>query len=92
VPRRLSEAETIPVAGPGHRAKAQPGGLSPREREVAALLARGFSNPQIADQLAMTQRTVAAHIEHILDKLGFAWHTQIGVWAAEHDLAGRGRH
>jgi DNA-binding NarL/FixJ family response regulator len=34
----------------------------------------------------ITQRTVAAHIEHILNKLGFASRTQVGVWAAEHHL------
>ena len=44
--------------------------LSPREQQVAALPARNLSNRQIAGQLVITERTVAAHIEHILDKLG----------------------
>ena len=57
--------------------------LSPREREVAALIAQGLTNPQIAVHLVITQRTVAAHVEHILNKLGFASRIQIGVWAAE---------
>jgi DNA-binding NarL/FixJ family response regulator len=60
--------------------------LSPREREVAGLVARGLSNAQIAEQLVIGQRTVAAHVEHILNKLGFASRTQVGVWAAEHGL------
>jgi predicted ATPase/DNA-binding CsgD family transcriptional regulator len=60
--------------------------LSPREREVAALLAEGLTNRQIAEQLVVTQRTVASHIEHILEKLGFASRHQVGVWAAEHGL------
>jgi ATP/maltotriose-dependent transcriptional regulator MalT len=61
--------------------------LTRREREVAALIARGLSNKQIARQLVITDRTVASHVEHILDKLGFASRTQIGIWAVEHDLA-----
>ncbi len=60
--------------------------LTPREGEVAGLIAQGLSNRQIAERLVITNRTVAAHIEHILHKLDFASRTQIGVWAAEHGL------
>jgi len=60
--------------------------LTVRQREVAALIARGLSNRQIGRSLVITERTVAAHIEHILNKLGFVSRTQIGVWAAEHGL------
>ena len=60
------------------------GPLTPREREVAALVAQGLSNRQIAERLVITERTVAAHMEHILDKLSFSSRTQIGVWAAHH--------
>jgi predicted ATPase/DNA-binding CsgD family transcriptional regulator len=63
-----------------------PDRLTRREREVAALVAEGLTNGQIAGRLVITQRTVAAHIEHILNKLGFASRTQVGVWAAEHHL------
>jgi non-specific serine/threonine protein kinase len=55
---------------------------------VAALLAHGLSNRQIAEQLVITERTVAAHIEHLLDKLGFASRHQVGAWADEHRLSG----
>jgi non-specific serine/threonine protein kinase len=58
--------------------------LTPREREVATLIAHGMSNRQIAERLVITERTVAAHVEHILDKLSFGSRTQIGVWAAHH--------
>jgi DNA-binding NarL/FixJ family response regulator len=44
--------------------------VSPREQQVTALLARNLSNRQIAGQLVITERTVAAHVDHILDKLG----------------------
>jgi class 3 adenylate cyclase/HAMP domain-containing protein len=60
--------------------------LTAREREVAALVARGLTNRQIAEELVISERTVAAHIEHILTKLDFASRTQVGVWAAEHGL------
>jgi non-specific serine/threonine protein kinase len=62
--------------------------LTRREQEVAALVAQGLSNRQIAERLVITPRTVAAHIENILGKLGFTSRTQVGVWASEHD---RGR-
>jgi adenylate cyclase len=62
------------------------GPLSAREREVAALIARGRTNRQIAEELVIAERTVAAHVEHIMTKLDFASRTQIGVWAAERGL------
>jgi non-specific serine/threonine protein kinase len=62
------------------------GPLSPREREVVALVARGLTNREIAAGLTITERTAGAHVEHILDKLGFASRTQIGVWAVRHGL------
>jgi DNA-binding NarL/FixJ family response regulator len=60
--------------------------LSPRERQVAALLAEGLTNRQLAERLVVTERTIAAHIEHILDKLGFASRHQVATWAAENGL------
>jgi non-specific serine/threonine protein kinase len=60
--------------------------LTARECEVAALVGRGMSNRQIAEKLVITRRTVAAHVGHILDKLGFTSRTQVGIWATEHDL------
>jgi predicted ATPase/DNA-binding CsgD family transcriptional regulator/DNA-binding XRE family transcriptional regulator len=44
--------------------------LTPRERQVAALLAHGLTNRQIAEQLVVTERTAAHHVEHVLAKLG----------------------
>ena len=60
--------------------------LTAREREVAALVARGLNNREISTQLLITRRTAAAHVEHILHKLEFTSRTQIGIWAAEHGL------
>jgi non-specific serine/threonine protein kinase len=76
--------EPTSASAPHHTARLDP--LTAREQDVAALIAQGLSNRQIAASLVITERTVAAHVEHILNKLGFASRTQIGVWAAEHGL------
>jgi DNA-binding CsgD family transcriptional regulator len=73
-------------AGPPAGSRRRVGELSPREQQVAALLADGLTNRQIAARLVVTERTVAAHIEHILDKLGFASRHQVAAWAADHGL------
>jgi DNA-binding CsgD family transcriptional regulator len=70
----------------GHGMKQAFGGLTEREREVAALIAQGKSNQAIADGLVVTKRTVETHISNILFKLGCASRTQIAVWAVETGL------
>ncbi len=59
------------------------GGLTEREREVAALIARGKSNREIADELIVSYRTVETHVGTILSKLAFSSRAQIAVWAVE---------
>ena len=61
--------------------------LTSREREVAALIARGLSNRQIAETLVVAQRTATNHVEHILNKLGFHSRTQVAAWATERRLS-----
>jgi predicted ATPase/DNA-binding CsgD family transcriptional regulator len=56
--------------------------LTQRQHEVALLVGQGLTNRQIAGRLVVTERTAAAHIEHILDKLGFTSRTQIAAWVA----------
>ena len=63
------------------------GRISQREREVAALIARGYSNRDIAGALVITEGTAANHVEHILTKLGFTSRAQVAAWATEHSLA-----
>ncbi|WP_433440572.1 ATP-binding protein [Nonomuraea sp. CA-141351] len=57
--------------------------LTPREMEIARLIARGMKNKEIAAALVIAQRTVEGHAEHILRKLGFTSRTQIVGWVAE---------
>ncbi|MEZ0053787.1 putative ATPase/DNA-binding CsgD family transcriptional regulator/Tfp pilus assembly protein PilF [Mycobacterium sp. MAA66] len=57
--------------------------LTPREREIAELVARGMRNRDIAAQLVIARRTVDSHVEHILAKLEFSSRTQIAALVAE---------
>jgi predicted ATPase/DNA-binding CsgD family transcriptional regulator len=74
----------LPAAGVG---KAPFGGLSRREHEVATLVAQGRSNREIADALAITERTVEGHISSMLGKLDFRSRAQISAWLVEQGLA-----
>lgn len=58
--------------------------LTMREREVAQLIGRGLTNRQIADELRISDRTVGAHVQNILNKLGATNRAQIAAWAAGH--------
>jgi predicted ATPase/DNA-binding CsgD family transcriptional regulator len=60
--------------------------LTRREREVAALVARGLTNRQIAGTLHITEGTAGSHVEHILAKLGFQSRAQVAAWAVAQGL------
>jgi DNA-binding CsgD family transcriptional regulator len=63
--------------------------LSPRELEVATLVARGLTNKQIGETLYVSERTAENHVQHILVKLGFSNRSQIAAWLATNAPAGR---
>jgi DNA-binding NarL/FixJ family response regulator len=63
-----------------------PGGLSPREVEVLQLVAVGRSNPAIAAQLTLSEKTVARHLSNIFFKLNVGSRTAAAAFAYEHDL------
>ena len=54
--------------------------LSPRELEVARLVAQGLTNKQIGERLFVSERTAENHVQHILVKLGFSSRSQIAAW------------
>jgi DNA-binding CsgD family transcriptional regulator len=56
--------------------------LTPREREVLALLAEGLSNKAIADRLAISEHTAKFHVNAVLAKLGVQRRTEAVVRAA----------
>jgi non-specific serine/threonine protein kinase len=62
------------------------GGLTEREREIAALIVQGKRNAEIAEQLVLSKRTVEKHITNILSKLELTSRAQIVRWGMEHDL------
>jgi len=64
----------------GTRRTGDGSGLTQREREVAALVAQGLTNRQIADTLFISERTADGHLEHIREKLGVGTRTQIATW------------
>ena len=66
--------------------------LTPREREVATLVARGFTNRRIADELVITPGTARIHLEHIFRKLDFHSRAELAAFATSHGLRrARGR-
>jgi non-specific serine/threonine protein kinase len=56
--------------------------LTRRETEIAALVAEGLTNREIAERLVVAQRTAEGHVAHILSKLGFTSRTQLAAWVA----------
>jgi two-component system, NarL family, response regulator DevR len=60
--------------------------LTEREREVLALVARGYTNKQIADTLYVTEKTARNHVSHILEKLGLSRRSEAAAFAVEHKL------
>ncbi|OLZ43778.1 ATP-binding protein [Amycolatopsis keratiniphila] len=78
------------LAGPGALSAGEPADLpplTPRESEIARLVAAGLSNRDIAARLVIARRTVETHLQHISHKLDFANRTQLAVWVEQ---AGRG--
>ena len=86
----LSDTDrTSPVTLPSQREaeKHKYGGLTSREREVAAQIAQGKSNHAIAAELFVGLKTVEAHVSRILSKLGFISRAQVAGWAVGKGLA-----
>ena len=61
-------------------------GLSGREREVLALVARGLTNREIAETLVISENTARNHVSHILDKLGLSRRSEAASFAAQHGM------
>ena len=61
--------------------------LTPREREVFALLGRGMANKRIARELGISEKTVKIHVSRVLHKLGVADRTQAALLAVKEGLA-----
>ena len=62
--------------------------LSPREREVLALITEGFGNAQIAESLSISEKTVRNHVSNLFDKLGVWTRAQAIVFARDRNFRG----
>jgi len=60
--------------------------LTEREREVLALVARGYTNKQIAEALYVSEKTARNHVSHILEKLGLSRRSEAAAFAVEHKI------
>jgi DNA-binding CsgD family transcriptional regulator/tetratricopeptide (TPR) repeat protein len=72
---------------PSQATKQKFGRLTRREGQVAAMVAQGLSNREIADELVISVKTVEAHVTRILAKLGFYSRAQVAAWAVDKGLA-----
>jgi two-component system, NarL family, response regulator NreC len=61
--------------------------LSEREREVVRLIANGYTNPEIADQLSVAERTVKTYRARAIEKLGFSSRAEITAYVRRTGLA-----
>jgi DNA-binding CsgD family transcriptional regulator len=86
--RRLGAAPDLARAQELSRATASPaaGGLTAREVEVLGLVASGRTNRAIADELVISEKTVARHVSNIFTKLGVSSRSAATAYAYEHKL------
>lgn len=82
--RRLRR--TAPEKPPARPLSKAPAVLTRRQREVAVLVARGFTNRRISSEMAISENTVANHVAAILDRLDASARSQIAAWASEERL------
>src|SRR5438128_9405783 len=61
--------------------------LSPREIEVAGMVAEGLTNREIAARLFISERTADGHLEHIREKLGVNTRAQVTAWVVRQESA-----
>jgi len=73
----------LPALTPLQQRKQAFGGLTQRQRQVAALVAQGKTNKEIAGELFITVRTVKSHLTNILTKLNFTSRSQVAAWVVE---------
>lgn len=78
--------EVVEITTSGRQTRLKMDQLTPREREVAILIAKGKTNDQIAAELVVSKRTVEKHIAHIRAKLDITERTKIVRWVFENGL------
>jgi DNA-binding CsgD family transcriptional regulator len=88
----LSVDEAVEYArrgrGPRRRPRVGWESLTPTELEVAGLVSKGLSNPQIAERMFISRKTVATHLSHVFAKLGISSRAALSAEATRHGLGG----
>ena len=77
---KAAEEQPAPVRGNW------PSGLGDREVEVLRLVAKGLSNPEVAQTLVISRRTAEHHVQHVYAKIGTSTRAAAALYAMEHDL------
>jgi len=83
-PRLGAKVAVAPPAGP-------PGGLTEREAEVLRLIALGYTNKEIGEQLSLSVRTIETHRAHVQRKLGMGSRSDLVRYALQHGLVATGQ-
>jgi DNA-binding CsgD family transcriptional regulator len=84
----VNAGTALETAPPSDRSRPEPGEqLTPREREVAALVTRGLTSREIARALVITEGTARIHVERLRAKLGVRSRAQIAAWVVAHQAA-----
>lgn len=86
IAHKLADSLRAPYRESAVVAEANPGKLSPREREIIVMLAHGASNKEIARVLNLSESTIKIHVQGILRKLNIAKRVQAAVYAVAHGL------
>jgi NarL family two-component system response regulator LiaR len=82
IARKVLQELSRPIEGPP-----TPDPLTPREEQILKLVAKGLENPEIADQLVISEATVRTHVSNIMSKLHLASRTQVALYALREGLA-----
>src|SRR5262249_42838097 len=72
---------------PGDPERPRPVPLTPRERQVAALVASGRTNRQIGRALGISEKTAEVHLHHVMSKLDVRSRAEVAAWAVAHHLS-----
>lgn len=88
VTRRMIENFVLATAPPPEPVSLEP--LTPREREVLTLIARGLSNQEIAREIVLAEQTVKSHVSRVFTKLGLRDRAQAVIAAYESGLVAPG--
>jgi two-component system nitrate/nitrite response regulator NarL len=86
IAHKLADSLRMPHKTNVAAAEVNPDRLSPREREIIVMLARGASNKEIGRVLNLSESTIKIHVQGILRKLNLAKRVQAAVYAVEHNL------